>query len=147
MLECRLPQFCLLKRMFLLQQFWRSKYDWWFFNNMTLLRNMCWTKLCLTRFFRSETKQGQYMFDIPTIANSIGVTTTVLSNHLQILKVCILLSKLESKENLLFEWKMGKQKAKLDHDKLTTTFIFFNLFTSIFDWICANLIHPKYCIK
>lgn len=56
------------------------------------------------------------MFDIPTIANSIGVTTTVLSNHLQILKVCILLSKLESKENLCFEWKMGKQKAKLDHD-------------------------------
>ncbi|KAK9934434.1 hypothetical protein M0R45_021579 [Rubus argutus] len=36
---------------------------------------------------KSETKQGQYMFDIPTIANSIGVTTTVLSNHLQILKL------------------------------------------------------------
>lgn len=56
------------------------------------------------------------MFDIPTIANSIGVATTVLSNHLQILKVCITLSKLEWKENLLFELKLGKQKAKLDHD-------------------------------
>ncbi|XP_068327959.1 ATP-dependent DNA helicase Q-like 5 [Pyrus communis] len=36
---------------------------------------------------KSETKQGQYVFDIPTVANSIGVTATVLSNHLQILKL------------------------------------------------------------
>ncbi|KAL6193154.1 hypothetical protein ACLB2K_034238 [Fragaria x ananassa] len=36
---------------------------------------------------KSEIKQGQYVFDIPTIANSIGVTTTILSNHLQNLKV------------------------------------------------------------
>ncbi|KAJ6981357.1 hypothetical protein NC653_024686 [Populus alba x Populus x berolinensis] len=36
---------------------------------------------------KSETKQGQYVFDIPTVANSIGVTTTELSNHLQNLKV------------------------------------------------------------
>ncbi|KAJ6898409.1 hypothetical protein NC652_025046 [Populus alba x Populus x berolinensis] len=36
---------------------------------------------------KSETKQGQYVFDIPTVANSIGVTTTELSNHLQNLKL------------------------------------------------------------
>ncbi|CAB4294759.1 unnamed protein product [Prunus armeniaca] len=36
---------------------------------------------------KSETKQGQYVFDIPTVANSIGVTATILSNHLQNLKL------------------------------------------------------------
>ncbi|WCJ38690.1 ATP-dependent DNA helicase Q-like 5 [Euphorbia peplus] len=35
---------------------------------------------------KSETKQGQYVFDVPTVANSIGVTTVDLSNHLQNLK-------------------------------------------------------------
>ncbi|KAG6759107.1 hypothetical protein POTOM_035574 [Populus tomentosa] len=38
---------------------------------------------------KSETKQGQYVFDIPTVANSIGVTTTELSNHLQNLKLVL----------------------------------------------------------
>ncbi|EEF47546.1 rothmund-thomson syndrome DNA helicase recq4, putative [Ricinus communis] len=36
---------------------------------------------------KSETRQGQYVFDIPTIANTIGVTAIELSNHLQNLKV------------------------------------------------------------
>ncbi|PRQ39982.1 putative DNA helicase [Rosa chinensis] len=36
---------------------------------------------------KSETKHGQCVFDIPTIANSIGVTTTILTNHLQNLKL------------------------------------------------------------
>lgn len=46
-------------------------------------------KLWPLRFFRSEMKQGEYVFDIPTLANSIGVTTTDLSNQLQNLKVYI----------------------------------------------------------
>jgi len=37
--------------------------------------------------FRSEAKQGQYLFDIPTVANSIGITAIDLSNQLQNLKV------------------------------------------------------------
>lgn len=37
---------------------------------------------------RSESKQGQYVFDIPTVANVIGVSAYDLLNHLQILKVC-----------------------------------------------------------
>ncbi|XP_031384667.1 ATP-dependent DNA helicase Q-like 5 [Punica granatum] len=36
---------------------------------------------------KSETKQGQYIFDIPTVANSIGITAAELSNHLQHLKL------------------------------------------------------------
>ncbi|XP_022776263.1 ATP-dependent DNA helicase Q-like 5 [Durio zibethinus] len=36
---------------------------------------------------KSEIKQGQYVFDIPTVANSIGVAPSDLSNHLQNLKV------------------------------------------------------------
>ncbi|XP_041010352.1 ATP-dependent DNA helicase Q-like 5 isoform X2 [Juglans microcarpa x Juglans regia] len=36
---------------------------------------------------KSETKQGQYVFDIPTTANSIGITATDLSNQLQNLKL------------------------------------------------------------
>ncbi|GLU06171.1 hypothetical protein SLE2022_232250 [Rubroshorea leprosula] len=36
---------------------------------------------------RSDCKQGQYVFDIPTVANSIGVTAVDLSNHLQNLQV------------------------------------------------------------
>ncbi|XP_024025735.1 ATP-dependent DNA helicase Q-like 5 [Morus notabilis] len=35
---------------------------------------------------KSEMKQGEYVFDIPTVANSIGITTTDLSNQLQNLK-------------------------------------------------------------
>ncbi|KAJ4839396.1 hypothetical protein Tsubulata_916850 [Turnera subulata] len=35
---------------------------------------------------KSETKYGQYVFDIPTVASSIGVTITDLSSHLQNLK-------------------------------------------------------------
>ncbi|KAB2045776.1 hypothetical protein ES319_D01G184900v1 [Gossypium barbadense] len=35
---------------------------------------------------KSEIKQGQYVFDIPTVANSIGVAPGDLSNHLQNLK-------------------------------------------------------------
>ncbi|XP_038702862.1 ATP-dependent DNA helicase Q-like 5 isoform X2 [Tripterygium wilfordii] len=35
---------------------------------------------------KSETKHGQYVFDIPTIANYIGVTSMDLSNQLQNLK-------------------------------------------------------------
>ncbi|KAF2292854.1 hypothetical protein GH714_029384 [Hevea brasiliensis] len=36
---------------------------------------------------KSETKQGQHVFDVPTVANSIGFTTIDLSNHLQSLKL------------------------------------------------------------
>ncbi|KAF3431093.1 hypothetical protein FNV43_RR25823 [Rhamnella rubrinervis] len=36
---------------------------------------------------KCEIKQGQYVFDIPTVANSIGVTTSDLSNQLQNLKL------------------------------------------------------------
>ncbi|KAI9169271.1 hypothetical protein LWI28_009855 [Acer negundo] len=36
---------------------------------------------------KSETKKGQYVFDIPTVANSIGATAVDVSNHLQNLKV------------------------------------------------------------
>ncbi|KAK0574849.1 hypothetical protein LWI29_030071 [Acer saccharum] len=36
---------------------------------------------------RSETKKGQYVFDIPTVANSIGATAVDVSNHLQNLKL------------------------------------------------------------
>lgn len=36
---------------------------------------------------KSETKQGQYLFDIPTVANSIGITAINLSNQLQNLKL------------------------------------------------------------
>lgn len=38
-------------------------------------------------FFRSETRQGQYVFDLPTVSNSIGFTTIDLLNHIQNLKV------------------------------------------------------------
>lgn len=37
--------------------------------------------------FRSETKQGQHVFDMITVVNSIGISATSLSNHLQNLKV------------------------------------------------------------
>ncbi|KAF8399902.1 hypothetical protein HHK36_015772 [Tetracentron sinense] len=40
----------------------------------------------LNDIFRSETKQGHYVFDIPTVANSIGLPTIGLSNQLQNLK-------------------------------------------------------------
>lgn len=43
----------------------------------------------VTEIFRSEVKQGQYVFDIPTVANSIGITAIDLSNQLQNLKVYI----------------------------------------------------------
>ncbi|KAI3919526.1 hypothetical protein MKX01_018349 [Papaver californicum] len=36
---------------------------------------------------KSETKQGAYVFDIPTVANSTGVTAIDLSKHLQTLKL------------------------------------------------------------
>ncbi|KAK8699440.1 hypothetical protein V6N13_115527 [Hibiscus sabdariffa] len=36
---------------------------------------------------KSEIKQGQYVFDIPTVANSIGIAPSELLNHLQDLKV------------------------------------------------------------
>ncbi|KAK4763657.1 hypothetical protein SAY87_013095 [Trapa incisa] len=36
---------------------------------------------------KSETKQGQYIFDIPTVANSIGITTGELSSQLEHLKL------------------------------------------------------------
>ncbi|XP_010248891.1 PREDICTED: ATP-dependent DNA helicase Q-like 5 isoform X2 [Nelumbo nucifera] len=36
---------------------------------------------------KSETKQGYYIFDMPTVANSTGMTIANLSNHLQKLKV------------------------------------------------------------
>ena len=40
--------------------------------------------------FRSEIKQGQYVFDIPTVANSIAVAPGDLLDHLQNLKVGII---------------------------------------------------------
>ncbi|KDP26760.1 hypothetical protein JCGZ_17918 [Jatropha curcas] len=36
---------------------------------------------------KSETRQGQYVFDIPTVANSTGITTFDLLTHLQNLKL------------------------------------------------------------
>lgn len=36
---------------------------------------------------KSETKQGHYVFDIPTVANSIGITTIDILNQLQNLKL------------------------------------------------------------
>ncbi|TXG56101.1 hypothetical protein EZV62_017414 [Acer yangbiense] len=36
---------------------------------------------------KSETKKGQFVFDIPTVANSIGATAVDVSNHLQNLKL------------------------------------------------------------
>ncbi|KAL6983846.1 DNA helicase [Sarracenia purpurea var. burkii] len=36
--------------------------------------------------FRSDNKQGQYVFDMPTVANSIGVSAVDVLNHLQKLK-------------------------------------------------------------
>ncbi|KAK6930862.1 Helicase, C-terminal [Dillenia turbinata] len=36
---------------------------------------------------KSETKQGQYVFDIPTVANTVGATATDVSKRLQDLKV------------------------------------------------------------
>ncbi|KAK3223579.1 hypothetical protein Dsin_010604 [Dipteronia sinensis] len=36
---------------------------------------------------KSETKKGQYLFGIPTVANSIGATAVDVSNHLQNLKL------------------------------------------------------------
>ncbi|KAI6686665.1 hypothetical protein NL676_032578 [Syzygium grande] len=36
---------------------------------------------------KSELRQGQYVFDIPTVANSIGVTAAELTNRLQHLKL------------------------------------------------------------
>ncbi|KAL5760106.1 hypothetical protein ACOSQ2_018944 [Xanthoceras sorbifolium] len=36
---------------------------------------------------KSETKQGQYVFDLPTVANSISSTAVDVSNHLQNLKL------------------------------------------------------------
>ncbi|KAF5189700.1 Atp-dependent dna helicase [Thalictrum thalictroides] len=36
---------------------------------------------------KSETKQGPYVFDLPTVANSIRITANDLSNHLQNLKL------------------------------------------------------------
>lgn len=44
--------------------------------------------------FRSETKNGHYVFDIPTVANSSRVRVIDISNHLQSLKVCIFLCNL-----------------------------------------------------
>lgn len=35
----------------------------------------------------SEIKDGQYIFDIPSVANSSGLQVVDLSNHLQTLKV------------------------------------------------------------
>lgn len=42
--------------------------------------------------FRSETKQGQHVFDMLTVVNSIGISATSLSNHLQNLKVRMILN-------------------------------------------------------
>ena len=53
-------------------------------------RNISVNQILLFETFRCEIKQGQYVFDIPTVANSIGVTTSDLSNQLQNLKVWIL---------------------------------------------------------
>ncbi|KVH97846.1 hypothetical protein Ccrd_000061 [Cynara cardunculus var. scolymus] len=36
---------------------------------------------------RAEIKDGQYVFDIPTVACSIGIQTSAVSNQLQILKL------------------------------------------------------------
>lgn len=39
--------------------------------------------------FRSENKQGLYVFDIPTVANDMGVSAVELTNQLYDLKVWI----------------------------------------------------------
>lgn len=55
-------------------------------------RNTLVNQIMLAETLRCETKQGQHVFDIPTVANSIGLTTSHLSNQLQNLKVWILIS-------------------------------------------------------
>lgn len=39
--------------------------------------------------YRSDIKNGQYVFDIPSLANSIGVTAVDLLAQLQYLKVSL----------------------------------------------------------
>ncbi|CAN1313456.1 ATP-dependent DNA helicase Q-like 5 [Linum perenne] len=41
----------------------------------------------LTMFFSCESKQGEHIFDIPSVANNIGISITELSDHLTKLKV------------------------------------------------------------
>jgi len=54
---------------------------------------LCLFISCLTepslRVFRSENKHGQYTFDIPTVANDMGVTPVELTHQLYDLKVWI----------------------------------------------------------
>ncbi|KAJ9563892.1 hypothetical protein OSB04_009052 [Centaurea solstitialis] len=56
-----------------------------------LLRILCCSNLEKVRrrllFMRAEIKDGQYVFDIPTVACSIGMQTSAVSNQLQILKL------------------------------------------------------------
>ena len=52
--------------------------------------------------FRSEAKQGQYLFDIPTVANSIGITAIDLSNQLQNLKVDIVRKQINFSPSVIY---------------------------------------------
>ena len=52
--------------------------------------------------FRSEAKQGQYLFDIPTVANSIGITAIDLSNQLQNLKVDIVRKQINFSSSVIY---------------------------------------------
>lgn len=129
--------------MLLLLQFWKSEYNQWFWLHKEVEydftpRNMWQNNLCLVKIFRSETKQGQYMFDIPTVANSIGVTATVLSNHLQILKVQVLQKK------ILFLRKLNYLSWKRKNEGWIVLWFLFSFvyFPFFIGKICSNLILP-----
>lgn len=110
-------------------------------------RNKWWTKLCLMRFVRSETKQGQYVFDIPTVANSIGVTATILSNHLQNLKVWILWKKILFWEKLTISVE-NIRRGRLN-GIMAPTYFCFHLYISPV-WLVRfvpTLSHPWYLLK
>lgn len=82
-------------------------------------------QVMLYPIFRSEIKQGQYVFDIPTVAHSIVVAPSDILNHLQNLKVGIIkrdqfllilihsLCVCVSGNHTSFECKTSKYKSKV----------------------------------
>lgn len=73
--------------------------DTWFFHDSLIMITRMAVQFyiglyiyCLTEpslCFRSENKHGQHTFDIPTVANDMGVTPFELTNQLYDLKVWI----------------------------------------------------------
>lgn len=60
----------------------------------------------------SEIKDGQHIFDIPSVANSIGLQVVDLSNHLQTLKVISICS--YYKDSGSFMWSFVHISERLD---------------------------------